>query len=75
MSEPRSQGPGQSAGGPTRADVLSGLLDFAFDELLWISEAPNRASVDGTTLELAQRARRALAHIERQDPDKEYHGP
>jgi hypothetical protein len=59
----------------SRADVLNELLYFAFDELFWISEAPNRGDVDGVTLELAERARAACSRIERDDPDKEYTGP
>lgn len=61
--------------GPSRADVLSDLVSYAFDELLWISEAPNRGDVDERALELALRARQALVHIEANDPDKEWNGP
>jgi hypothetical protein len=60
--------------GPSRADVLSDLVDFAFDALCWISEAPNRSDCDGTSLELAERARAACDHITVCDPDREYDG-
>jgi hypothetical protein len=43
----------------------SRLLDYAFDELLWISEAPNRnENLSADALALAEYARRALAPIE-----------
>jgi hypothetical protein len=43
----------------------SEMLDHAFGELLWISEAPNRAEGLGPdALALAEYARRALGPIE-----------
>lgn len=61
---------------PSRADVLSELLDHAFDQLLWISEAPNRnEDLSDDAMALAVHAREALGKIEREDPDKEWTGP
>lgn len=53
-----------------RARRLSEVLDFAFDELLWISEAPNREMQDEQALALCYRARDAVIKIEAKDPER-----
>jgi hypothetical protein len=55
-----------------RERALSDLLDYAFGELLWVSEAPNRDPnlQNPTALALAVRAREAVIYIEVNDPDK-----
>lgn len=57
---------------PSRAEILerkverlNEVLDFAFAELLWISEYPNRIEgAAGNALALAERARASLIELE-----------
>jgi hypothetical protein len=55
---------------PTREQQIDRLLSFAFDELLWISENPNRFAKQ-SALQLAVRAREAISLIEQEDPGED----
>ena len=48
--------------------TLDESLNYAYDRLFWISEAPNRnPDLDGEALKLAEFARESCAELERHD--------
>lgn len=78
-------GPGEEANGAAIKSVdlaekcqgLDKALDFAFEELMWISEHPNRVAdpceeppSSNAAIQLAERARASLAQIEALDPNE-----